>query len=190
MTRIISGRAGSLNLAVPATGTRPTSDRVREAVFSALDARIDFSGLRVLDLYAGSGALGLEAISRGASQATLVEKNKKAAEICRQNASLVLRNLAGNQVSIEVKTQSVKSFLESLSSESPVWDLVFLDPPYDLTEAELSEALAALDGHLAEDAIVVVERSSSSLEPSWPNHLEPERSKRYGDTLVWWAHSR
>ena len=90
MTRIVSGFAGSLTLRVPKNGTRPTSDRVREAIFSALDARDAITGLRVLDLYAGSGALGLESLSRGASVVTLVEKHAAAAGVIRKNTATVL----------------------------------------------------------------------------------------------------
>ena len=184
MTRIISGFAGSLTIAVPASDTRPTSDRVREAIFSALDARDAIRGTAVLDLYAGSGALGLEAASRGASRVTLVEKSASAAATCRRNAAVVLKSApkSGAPV-IEVSAQSVQAFL---GARGEAFDIVFLDPPYDLAEEELAAALAALVPRLAPDAIVLVERSSRSAEPGLPDGLELDKSKNYGDTTLWW----
>jgi len=184
MTRIISGFAGSLTLAVPATGTRPTSDRVREAIFSALDARGALDGARVVDLYAGTGSLGLEAASRGAAAVVLVEKGPAAAKACRANAALVLRSRPrGSALSIDVSGQAVDAFLAP-SRDS--WDVVFLDPPYDLGETELAQTLALLAPRVAADGTVVLERSSRSPEPVWPDGLELERRKDYGDTTLWW----
>lgn len=184
VTRIIAGWAGSLSLSVPASGTRPTSDRVREAVFSILQSRIAFHRLRVLDLYCGSGALALEAISRGAGRAVLVDSSSRAAQVCRENARLVLRNAPDAEISIEVRAKKARAFLEA-STET--WDLVFIDPPYSLTEAELSADLELLKPFLAEDAVVVVERSSNSPEPAWPAGLTAVLSRKYGDTAVWFA---
>ncbi|TFC40982.1 16S rRNA (guanine(966)-N(2))-methyltransferase RsmD [Cryobacterium sp. TMT1-21] len=185
MTRIVAGFAGSLPLAVPRTGTRPTSDRVREAIFSALDARDIIRGTRVLDLYAGSGALGLEAASRGARIVTLVENGFGAAALCRKNAEAVLRAAPKKDApKIKVTAQAVQSFLASTGDG---FDLVFLDPPYDLPEAELGHNLAALTPLLDPDALVVVERSSRSPEPEWGPGLEADRRKDYGDTTVWYA---
>lgn len=185
MTRIVAGFAGSLPLKVPKSGTRPTSDRVREAIFSALDARDEIRGLRVLDLYAGSGALGLEAASRGARIVTLVEKNAQAASLCRSNASAVSKAAPKNAApQISVTSQSVQSFLDSTDAG---FDLVFIDPPYELGEAELAQNLAALAPHLHEEAVVMVERSSRSPEPVWPSGLQLDRRKDYGDTTLWWA---
>ena len=185
MTRIISGFAGSLTLAVPGSGTRPTSDRVREAIFSALDARDVLEGARVLDLYAGSGSLGLEAGSRGAASVVLVEKGPAAVKACRANAALVLRaRPRGSSLAIDVSGQSVDGFLAP-SRDS--WDVVFLDPPYDLGESELAQTLELLAPRLTPDATVVLERSSRSPEPVWPGGLELDRRKNYGDTTLWWA---
>ncbi|MDO7882558.1 16S rRNA (guanine(966)-N(2))-methyltransferase RsmD [Antiquaquibacter soli] len=182
MTRIISGFAGSIAISVPPSGTRPTSDRVREAMFSALEARDAIDGMRVLDLYAGSGALGLEAVSRGASHVTLVDRVIRTAQ---QNAARVLKQApAGTRPELVSTGQSVQSFLDSARS---FWDLVFLDPPYDLTTAELDRNLVALVPRLTPGAVVVVERSSRSAEPSWPEGLEFERRKDYGETAVYWA---
>ncbi len=185
MTRIVSGFAGSLTLRVPKQGTRPTSDRVREAIFSALDARDALVGLRVLDLYAGSGALGLEAASRGARVITLVEKNPQAAALCRANATAVTRAAPGRSApQITVSGQSVQSFLDGTDAG---FDLVFIDPPYELGEAELAQNMLALAPRLHELAIVMVERSSRSPEPLWPAGIELDRRKDYGDTTLWWA---
>lgn len=185
MTRIVAGFAGSLTLAVPRAGTRPTSDRVREAVFSALDARDAITGARVLDLYAGSGALGLEAASRGAAEVTLVEKAPDAASVCRRNADRVVARAPRSSIPrVAVTRQPVHAFLTSAPGE---WDLVFIDPPYDLSEVELSPVLRALVAHLAPNAVVVLERSARSPEPAWPEGLVPERRKVYGETAVHWA---
>ncbi len=189
MTRIIAGFAGSLRLAVPALGTRPTSDRVREAIFSALSARDAIEGARVLDLYAGSGALGLEAGSRGAAEVMLVEKAKQAAELCRANTAKVLAAAPRDaRPVIETSSQAVQAFLTSGATRAGAggWDLVFIDPPYDLGMPELDQALAALVPLLAPDAIVVLERGARTSEPVWPAGLELERRKEYGDTAVYW----
>ncbi len=188
--RIISGFAGSLALSTPGVGTRPTSDRVREAIFSALEARDSIADARVLDLYAGSGALGLEAASRGASLVRLVERSAKAAAVCRKNAAIVLRQAAQSQTAqstglrIEVSAQSVQAFL---GSDLETWDLVFMDPPYELGETELLRDLRSLVPRLAPDARICLERSSRSPEPAWPTGLALDRRKDYGDTTLWWA---
>ena len=185
MTRIIAGFAGSLSLAVPRSGTRPTSDRVREAIFSALEARDAIDGAYVLDLYAGSGALGLEAASRGAASVTLVEKAFGTTELVRKNAAAVLRAAPKRgAVKIQVTGQPVQAFLAGTGIQ---YDVVFLDPPYELGEVELGHNLAALGSLLTEDAIVVVERSCRSPEPDWGPGIELTRRKDYGDTTVWYA---
>lgn len=193
MTRIVSGFAGSLTLAVPRSGTRPTSDRVREAVFSALAARDGLYGMNVLDLYAGSGALGLEAASRGAASVVLVERNQAAAAICRANAAAILRAARGAvpaatpAPTLKTVTSSVRGYLGSAAAAAGGFDLVFLDPPYELSEAELVADLNALAPLLSAEAIVVVERSARSPEPAWPDALTLERRKNYGDTAVFTA---
>ena len=184
MTRIIAGFAGSLRLDVPGSGTRPTSDRVREAIFSALDARDAVRGARVLDLYAGSGALGLEAASRGAATVTLVEKDARAAAVCRRNAARVTAAAPSGSLTVNVAAQSATAFLTAATAQ---WDLAFLDPPYGLGEASLTETLTVLASRLAQDAVVLIERDSRSPEPTWPAGLTPTRSTRYGDTTLWWA---
>ncbi|UIP58922.1 16S rRNA (guanine(966)-N(2))-methyltransferase RsmD [Agromyces marinus] len=185
MTRIIAGFAGSLTLAVPRSGTRPTSDRVREAIFSALDARDAIEGAVVLDLYAGSGALGLEAGSRGAAEVVLVERARPAAEVCRRNAAALAKAARGGTTPrVRVEPRSVAAYLEAAA---PGVDLAFVDPPYDLGEADLARDLALLAPLLRPDAIVVVERSSRSPEPEWPAGIVPERRRDYGETTLWWA---
>ncbi|MFP7759843.1 16S rRNA (guanine(966)-N(2))-methyltransferase RsmD [Marisediminicola sp. LYQ85] len=185
MTRIIAGFAGSIAIRVPDAGTRPTSDRVREAIFSALESRDALDGARVLDLFAGSGALGLEAASRGARSVTLVEKNGKAAAVCRSNAKAVLAGAPSPAPLVEVRATSVEGFLAAAAGAA--WDLVFLDPPYDLSDDDLARTLEALAPQLTSDAIVLVERSSRTSEPRWPAALRLDRRKDYGDTTLWWA---
>jgi 16S rRNA (guanine966-N2)-methyltransferase len=185
VTRIIAGFAGSLQLAVPRFGTRPTSDRVREAMFSALDARDLIAGARVLDLYSGSGALGLEAASRGAAHVTLVDKANAASKIARDNAARVRRSApaAGASPDIVVSSQPVQSFL---GGSLATWDVVFLDPPYELGGLELVHNLEALVPRLAPDAVVVVERSGRDPVPAWPDGLRFDRRSDYGETAVFW----
>lgn len=188
MTRIVSGFAGSLTLAVPRSGTRPTSDRVREAMFSSLEARDALRGANVLDLYAGTGALGLEAASRGAASVVLVERHHAAAKVCRVNAAAITRAAPRDaQPRLNTVVSSVRGFLTSSTAASGGFDLVFLDPPYDLGDAELAADLTALAPLLAPHAVVVVERSIRSGEPGWPTELTLERRKDYGDTAVWTA---
>ncbi len=186
MTRIIGGVAGGRRLQTPVgPRTRPTSDRVREALFSRLDHLDVLAGARVLDLYAGSGALGLEAASRGAAAVTLVESDRRAAAVARANAAVVARP------GVLVREDTVERVLLGgpRPPGSPGMDLVLLDPPYDLTEDALADVLALLLAHgwLAPDALVVVERSSRTPEPRWPAGLGPAQERRYGETRVWFA---
>ena len=189
MTRIIAGYAGSISLAVPKSGTRPTSDRVREAIFSALESADALAGARVVDLYAGSGALGLEAASRGAAEVVLVERDAAAAKVCRANAATI-RSLAprGVEPRIDVVAQPVAAWLGGGAAAR--WDLAFVDPPYDLSEADLALVLEALAPQLLPDATVVLERSTRSPEPTLPAGLELVRTKSYGETAVHWLAPR
>ncbi|UCR89156.1 16S rRNA (guanine(966)-N(2))-methyltransferase RsmD [Mycetocola spongiae] len=183
MTRIVSGKAGSLTLKVPDAGTRPTSDRVREALFSALEARGYLEDAHVLDLFAGSGALGLESMSRGAASAVLVERAASAARVCTQNARALKAALKG-PCDVRVAQRGALPFVQD---GDETYDLVFIDPPYDLPEADLTALLDALPPRLMEDALVLVERSTRSPEPVWPARLERTASKKYGETMIWWA---
>lgn len=183
MTRVIAGIYGGRRIATPkGSATRPTSDRTREALFSSLAARGVIEDARVLDLYAGSGALGIEAISRGAASATLIDQDRGAIAAMRRSiGDLGLRE-------VRVQARDVRAYLGGEATEV---DLVFVDPPYDLSEESLSRVLAALTGGwLAKDALVVVERSARSPEPDWPETLERVQAKTYGETAIWLAEPR
>ncbi len=186
MTRIIAGFAGSRELDVPKAGTRPTSDRVREAVFSALEARDAIVDARVLDLFAGSGALGLESLSRGAASVVLVEKHPKAADIARKNAELVRSVGKLDASAVQIVANTVSHFLDGLPASSPSFDLVFIDPPYDLPEAEIDAVLEALAPHLSDGADVIVERSTRTGDPKPPTGMTLDKSKAYGETTIHW----
>ena len=187
MTRIIAGRAGGRRLQTPkGDQTRPTSDRVREALFSAIESWAgSLHDLRFLDLYAGSGAIGLEAWSRGAAAVTLVESDRRTADLVRANARSV-----GCEVA-EVVARSVATVLAEAARSS--YDIVFADPPYPLADEAVATdlGLLAANGWLADGALVVVERSRRSPEPTWPAGLEPlagkRRLKKYGETNLWLA---
>ena len=188
MTRIIAGAAGGTALVVPDRGTRPTSDRVRESLFGALDAAGLIEDARVADLYAGSGALGLEAVSRGARSADLVESAPRAASVARANADRVTKS-AGGSARVAVHRSAVTPFLTAAGRGR--YDLVFIDPPYEVGEDELTAALAALAPHLDPDAVVIVERAKRSPEPAWASAgLEALRDRAYGDTVMWWGQPR
>ncbi len=181
MTRIISGAAGGRTLTVPATGTRPTADRVREAVFSRFEALTTIAGARVLDLYAGSGAVGLEAASRGASRVDLVDNSEKAVRVMSKNVGLVAP--AVPTCSIRVHRSSVAGYV---GASAETWDIVFIDPPYELDNDALLTAMTLLLPHLAPDAVVAVERASRDPEPVWPEGYATLAPKDYGETRVYW----
>ncbi|GAB2984812.1 16S rRNA (guanine(966)-N(2))-methyltransferase RsmD [Saccharothrix stipae] len=181
MTRIVAGAAGGRRLQVPPRGTRPTSDRVREALFSSLETMVDLDGAVVLDLYAGSGALGFEALSRGATKATFVESDKRAAEVLKGNAKVVA--LPG-----AVVVHRTAEAVVATTADGPC-DVVFADPPYAVTDEQLNRVLASLvtNGWTKPGSLIVVERGARSPEPIWPSAVESLRSKRYGDTALYWA---
>lgn len=185
MTRIIAGAAGGIRLDVPGSGTRPTSERVREAVFGALESAGALEDARVLDLYAGSAALGLEALSRGAATVDLVEKGAAAASVAARNAERVAR-ATGSPA--RVHRAAVTTYL---GRRPGPFDLVFVDPPYDLADADLLGDLVLLRPTLSPEALVVVERGRRSAEPVWEDaDLEQFRARTYGDTTLWWAQPR
>ncbi|MFJ9696873.1 16S rRNA (guanine(966)-N(2))-methyltransferase RsmD [Kitasatospora sp. NPDC101183] len=184
MTRVIAGAAGGRRLAVPpGRGTRPTSDKAREAMFSTLEAlRGTLHGARMLDLFGGSGAVGLEALSRGAEHVLLVEADAQAARVIRENVREI--GLPGALV----KAARAEKVIAGPAPEAP-YDLVFLDPPYAVTDGELREMLTTLSagGWLAEDALVTVERSTRGGEFGWPEGFEGLRSRRYGEGTLWYG---
>ena len=185
MTRIIAGLAGSLKLASPAKTTRPTSDRIRESIFSRLEARDLLEGARVVDLYAGTGALALEAASRGAALAWMVERDGKAAAVCVTNLKSVAKALLKDEIEFDGKVinKSVSAFLASPGVTE--LNLVFIDPPYEVGNAEVVENLEALKP-LLKDATIVVERSSRTEVPTWPAGYNLDDTKSYGDTVTYW----
>jgi 16S rRNA (guanine966-N2)-methyltransferase len=186
MTRIIGGSAGGRRINTPrGVHTRPTSDRVREALFSAVESWCgSLAGLRVLDLYAGSGAVGLEARSRGAGVVTLVEHDRRTAALISENSRAL-----GFTQRLEVVTGPVASTL-ARSPKAP-YDLVFLDPPYPMPAKEVDDDLAALsaNGWLVPGALVVIERGTRGDDPTWPDGIVPEREKKYGETVLWYGHA-
>ncbi|MFD4752413.1 16S rRNA (guanine(966)-N(2))-methyltransferase RsmD [Streptomyces sp. NPDC058426] len=185
MTRVIAGTAGGRRLAVPSgTGTRPTSERAREGLFSTWEALLGgpLDGERVLDLYGGSGAVGLEALSRGAAHALLVESDARAVRTIRANVRDL--GLAG----AEVRPGKAAQIVTGPPPSAP-YDLVFLDPPYAVSDAELGEILITLRtrGWLADEALVTVERSTRGGEFGWPDGFGALRSRRYGEGTFWYG---
>ena len=183
MSRIIAGDAGSIRLKPAASVTRPTSDRVKESLFAQLEAMGAIELTRVLDLFAGTGALGLEALSRGANSAVLVERDKKAGEITKLNIAAVMPAIEPGrpEVKVELKQLDAEKYLQNCSDS---FDLVFLDPPYDFAQDKLNALIERVSGLLNDDALVVVERSSKSdafIAPTW---AELVSEKSYGDTRV------
>lgn len=189
MTRVIAGAAGGRRLTVPpGTGTRPTSDRAREGLFSSWEAQLGgaagWQGTRVLDLYGGSGAVGLEALSRGAAHVLLVEADQKAARVIQQNVRAL--GLPG----AEVRTGKAAQILAGPAPAEP-YDVVFLDPPYAVTDDDLREILLTLrsGGWLATGALATVERSTRGGGFRWPEGYEGLRSRRYGEGTLWYGHA-
>jgi 16S rRNA (guanine966-N2)-methyltransferase len=184
MTRVIAGAAGGRRLAVPpGNGTRPTSDRAKEGLFSAWTSlRGTLEGSRVLDLYAGSGAVGLEALSRGAEHVTLVEADPKAAAVVRENVAAL--RLPG----AEVRAARAEKAVTGAPPGQP-YDVLFLDPPYDVPDDDLREILLTLltNDWLAADTLVTVERRTRNGEFHWPPGFEGLRARRYGEATLWYG---
>ena len=184
MTRIVAGVAKGRRLAVPAgLATRPTSDRAREGLFSTLESiRGTLAGARVLDLYAGSGAVGLEALSRGAAHALLVEADPRALRVLRANITSLA--LPGAELS--------HGQVDRLVSGPPGgdrYDLVYADPPYAIGDPEVAAVLSALREHgwLAPAALIVIERSARGGDFGWPAGYVPDRARRYGEAMLWYG---
>lgn len=173
MTRVIAGTAKGRVLKVPKTGTRPTSSKMREALFSKLESWGVVQGAHVLDLFAGSGALAIEALSRGAASASLVE-------ISRQSARIVKDNLQLCGMNARVSVMDAAKF-----TSNKVFDLVFLDPPYDWPESQWQLVFDHLLGMVSSDAVIVAERSRRSEVLSLPDGLEIEQSRTFGDSTLY-----
>ena len=190
---MIAGEAGGRRLAVPdGRDTRPTSDRAREGLFATISSVVGpLAGARVLDLYAGSGAVGLEALSRGAEHVLLVEHGARAARVIRQNIEAI--GLPGAMV--------IADRVERVLARGPApaggqdgtaegrYDVVFADPPYALACAGVTQVLSLLaeQGWLAPGALVIVERATRSGPLSWPDGFVPDRARRYGEATFWYG---
>ena len=178
MTRIIGGVAGGRRITVPPRGTRPTTDRVRESLFNIVAARRNFNGMSVLDLYAGSGALGLEALSRGATSALFVESDHRA-------AAVLARNIATLDLPGATLCRGLVTAVLAAGAAAPV-DLVLADPPYDVETADVQAVLAALTTHgwTQEGTLAVFERAAGSTPLSWPTGWHPWQQRVYGDARL------
>lgn len=193
MSRIISGAAGGVRLAsVPGDNTRPTTDRVKESLFSKLESYDIIRGARVLDAFGGSGALGCEALSRGAASVTLLDTYPKAVAVIRKNVAAVEKAMgragAGSSSAAGSAARVQQSqALTYVKSASGPWDLVFVDPPYAMPNEQVSELLEALTPKLAEGAVVVVERSSRDAEPVWGEGLYCFSTRQHGETVLYYV---
>ncbi len=180
MSRIISGLAGSIKLKAAAKATRPTSDRVKESLFAKLENLGALDGAKVLDLYAGSGALGLEAASRGAAEVILVDKDKAAIDVIRENIRIVSKAI-GASCLITAQNNEVTTVLKALASR---YNLVFIDPPYENSNESVSRDLNSLTSKLFDNAWVIVERPSRVEDFSIPSNYDLWDKKIYGDTAI------
>jgi 16S rRNA (guanine966-N2)-methyltransferase len=181
VTRIVAGLAKGRRLVVPERGTRPTSERAREALFNTLRTHLDIGGANVLDLFAGTGAVGLEALSRGAGRVVFVERDRTAAALLQRNIDAV--GLPGTRV----HRRAVTAVLDDPAGNR--FDLVFADPPYELPDDQLGDILTALvtGDWLVPDAMVVVERSARGNELAWPPGIVLVTHRRYGEGQLWYG---
>jgi 16S rRNA (guanine966-N2)-methyltransferase len=195
MSRVIAGIAGGRRLAVPpGTTTRPTSDRAREGLFASLLSELgSFDGARVLDLYAGSGAIGLEALSRGAERVLLVESDARAAAVIKANVKTV--DLPGATVAVDRVERLLarppagsQAQAQAHDHDQVRFDLVIADPPYAVTDSAVTRVLTLLEGGwLVDDALVVIERATRSGQLDWPPGFLPSKSRRYGEATFWYG---
>jgi 16S rRNA (guanine966-N2)-methyltransferase len=183
MTRLISGTAGGRRLKVPRAGVRPTGDRAREALFNSLKALLDLRGAAVLDLYAGSGALGLEALSRGAATVVFVESSPGVLPVLKENLAAV--GLTGGRI----VAGSVPAVVAGAAPQP--FDLVLADPPYATSAEDVQNVVRSLAEHgwLAPEAVVVVERPSREKDWVWPTPLVGLRDRRYGEAQLRYGRS-
>jgi 16S rRNA (guanine966-N2)-methyltransferase len=186
VARVIAGEAGGRRLAVPdGRDTRPTSDRAREGLFATVSSILGpLAGSRVLDLYAGSGAVGLEALSRGAEHVLLVENGARAARVIRQNIDAI--GLPGATV---ITDRVERVLARGPAPEAVRYDVVFADPPYALADEDVSRMLALLaaGAWLAPGALVIVERATRSGPVRWPDGFVPDRARKYGEATFWYG---
>jgi 16S rRNA (guanine966-N2)-methyltransferase len=182
VTRIVSGSARGRRLAVPPRGTRPTSDRAREALFNTLESELGVSGRRFLDLFAGSGAVGLEALSRGADAVVFVESDRNAALILQDNINAL--GLAGSTL----HRCTAETYLAAVGADEP-FDIVFADPPYATSSGVVASLLGSLTDErwLVSEGIAVVERPSRELEFPWPSEIKAMKQRRYGEGCLWYG---
>ncbi len=193
VARVIAGEAGGRRLTVPAgRDTRPTSDRAREGLFATVSSILgSLAGARVLDLYAGSGAVGLEALSRGAAHVLLVESGAQAARVIRQNIDAI--GLPGAAVIADrverVLARGPEGPDQAQSPAGGRYDVVFADPPYAMADEDVTRMLARLaDGEwLAPGALVIVERATRSGPVRWPDGFVPDRARKYGEATFWYG---
>jgi 16S rRNA (guanine966-N2)-methyltransferase len=188
VARVIAGEAGGRRLAVPdGRDTRPTSDRAREGLFATVASMVgSLAGKRVLDLYAGSGAVGLEALSRGAGHVLLVEYGGRAARVIRENIEAI--GLPGAAV-IADRVERVLARGPDRAPRGGRYDVVFADPPYATADAEVSRVLSLLtsEGWLAPGALMIVERATRSGPARWPDGFVPDRARKYGEATFWYG---
>jgi 16S rRNA (guanine966-N2)-methyltransferase len=185
VARVIAGEAGGRRLAVPdGRDTRPTSDRAREGLFATISSIVgSLAGSRVLDLYAGSGAVGLEALSRGAGHVLLVESGARAGRVIRENIEAL--GLPGAELIVD----RVERVLARGPGQQGGYDVVFADPPYALPGEQVSAVLSALADRawLAPGALVIVERATRSGPVTWPAGYAQDRARRYGEASFWYG---
>lgn len=191
MSRIIAGAAGGVRLAsVPGDNTRPTTDRVKESLFSKLESYDIIRDARVLDAFGGSGALGCEALSRGAAFVTLLDTYPKAVAVIRRNVEAVQKAMgraSGGSSRGPVARVQQGQALTYVKSASGPWDLVFVDPPYAMPNEQVCELMRALTPKLAPGAVVVVERSSRDAEPEWGGELHCFSTRQHGETVLYYV---